>query len=334
MGSAQSAHLVSIELSPKEVALLKANTQFSEKGKYISALSKYILLLLLYRNPNGFLKDCPGGRLDKEKFVELYQQLYPRGQADNYSKHAFSTFDINHDGSIDFQEFLLAISASSRGNIDERLAATFDVFDISNDGLIDKKELTKVLSAMYDLVGEIDRTGDRDSKTRTANIIAKLDMCGDKKLSKAEFVAGGRLDKEKFVDIYREFYPSDEPDNYCKYAFTIFDTNHDGLVDFSEFLLEMTATSQGDLDDRLIVSFEMYDISKDELIDLKELTTLLTAMVHFVLNPAVQRNFVFLFFLRYDLVGVTDRTGDRASKNCAANILAKLDVSDEKTEHS
>ncbi|CAF3436450.1 unnamed protein product [Rotaria socialis] len=308
MGSAQSAHLVSIELSPKEVALLKANTQFSENGKYISALSKYILLLLLYRNPNGFLKDCPGGRLDKEKFVELYQQLYPRGQADNYSKHAFSTFDINHDGSIDFQEFLLAISASSRGNIDERLAATFDVFNISNDGLIDKKELTKVLSAMYDLVGEIDRTGDRDSKTRTANIIAKLDMCGDKKLSKAEFVAG--------------------------YAFTIFDTNHDGLVDFSEFLLEMTATSQGDLDDRLIVSFEMYDISKDELIDLKELTTLLTAMVHFVLNPAVQRNFVFLFFLRYDLVGVTDRTGDRASKNCAANILAKLDVSDEKTEHS
>ncbi|CAF4653753.1 unnamed protein product, partial [Rotaria magnacalcarata] len=31
MGSAHSAHLVSIELSPKELALLKANTQFSEK---------------------------------------------------------------------------------------------------------------------------------------------------------------------------------------------------------------------------------------------------------------------------------------------------------------
>ncbi|CAF4940812.1 unnamed protein product, partial [Rotaria magnacalcarata] len=43
-------------------------------------------------------------------------------------------------------------------------------YDISNDGLMDKKELTKVLSAIYDLAGEIDRTGDRDPKTRAANI--------------------------------------------------------------------------------------------------------------------------------------------------------------------
>ncbi|CAF3970121.1 unnamed protein product [Rotaria magnacalcarata] len=248
------------------------------------------------------------------------------------SRHAFSTFDTNQDGSIDFEEFLLAISVSSRGNIDDRLAAAFDVYDISNDGLMDKKELTKVLSAIYDLAGEIDRTGDRDPKTRAANIIAKLDMSGDKKLSKTEFVAGckndaviqiallkantqyseeeirqwhagfirdcpsGRLDKKRFVDVYRQFYPSGKPDNYCKYAFTTFDTNHDGSVDFSEFLLAMTATSKGDLDDRLTVAFEMYDIFKDGLIDLKELTTLLTAMIHFALNPAVQRNSLFLFF--------------------------------------
>ncbi|CAF2037091.1 unnamed protein product [Rotaria magnacalcarata] len=180
MGSAHSAHLVSIELSPKELALLKANTQFSEKE--------------IRQWYTSFLGDCPDGRLDEEKFVKLYQQLYPSGHADNYCKHAFSTFDTNQDGSIDFEEFLLAISVSSRGNIDDRLAAAFDVYDISNDGLMDKKELTKVLSAIYDLAGEIDRTGDRDPKTRAANIIAKLDMSGDKKLSKTEFVAGCKND--------------------------------------------------------------------------------------------------------------------------------------------
>ena len=42
----------------------------------------------------------------------------------------------------------------------------------------------------YDLVGESDRRGDRDPKRRAAEIIGKLDVQGDKKLSKHEFIAG------------------------------------------------------------------------------------------------------------------------------------------------
>jgi hypothetical protein len=42
----------------------------------------------------------------------------------------------------------------------------------------------------YDLVGETDRKGDRDPKKRAAEIITKLDVSGDKKLSKTEFVTG------------------------------------------------------------------------------------------------------------------------------------------------
>lgn len=42
----------------------------------------------------------------------------------------------------------------------------------------------------YDLVGETDRKGDRDPKHRATEIIAKLDLSGDKKLSKAEFITG------------------------------------------------------------------------------------------------------------------------------------------------
>jgi hypothetical protein len=43
---------------------------------------------------------------------------------------------------------------------------------------------------MYDLVGETDRKGDREPKKRAAEIIAKLDVGGDKKLNKQEFIAG------------------------------------------------------------------------------------------------------------------------------------------------
>lgn len=44
---------------------------------------------------------------------------------------------------------------------------------------------------------------------------------------------------------------------YFRYAFATFDANNDGSIDFDEFLLAIAATSQGDLDDRLEVAFEM-----------------------------------------------------------------------------
>lgn len=42
-------------------------------------------------------------------------------------RFAFDTFDANNDGSIDFDEFLLAVSATSQGDVDERLAVAFDM---------------------------------------------------------------------------------------------------------------------------------------------------------------------------------------------------------------
>ncbi|CAF1556343.1 unnamed protein product [Rotaria magnacalcarata] len=170
----------STELTDKQIALLKANTQYSEEE--------------IRQWHAGFIRDCPSGRLDKKRFVDVYRQFYPSGKPDNYCKYAFTTFDTNHDGSVDFSEFLLAMTATSKGDLDDRLTVAFEMYDISNDGLIDLKELTMLLTAMYDLVGETDRTGDRDPKKRAAIIIQKLDVSGDKKLSKAEFIAGCKND--------------------------------------------------------------------------------------------------------------------------------------------
>ena len=43
------------------------------------------------------------------------------------SRHAFATFDANNDGTIDFDEFILAIAASNQGNLDDRLELAFDM---------------------------------------------------------------------------------------------------------------------------------------------------------------------------------------------------------------
>ncbi|CAF4675493.1 unnamed protein product, partial [Rotaria sp. Silwood2] len=108
--------------------------------------------------------------------------------------YAFDTFDADNDGTISFEEFLITYSAARNGNLDDRLDLVFDIYDISKDGLIDEAELTKMIVALYKLAGKTNHKGDHDPKRRAAQIIAKLDLSGDKKLSKAEFFSGCKSD--------------------------------------------------------------------------------------------------------------------------------------------
>ncbi|CAF4939661.1 unnamed protein product, partial [Rotaria sp. Silwood2] len=74
----------------------------------------------------GFIRGCPNGRLDQKKFLEIHEELFPRGNPKAYCKYAFNTFDTNDDGTIDFTEFLLSVAATKGGDIDGRLSAAFD----------------------------------------------------------------------------------------------------------------------------------------------------------------------------------------------------------------
>jgi len=42
-------------------------------------------------------------------------------------RYAFNTFDKNNDGKIDFEEFLLSVSATSQGDLDDRLGTAFNL---------------------------------------------------------------------------------------------------------------------------------------------------------------------------------------------------------------
>ncbi|CAF4215716.1 unnamed protein product, partial [Rotaria sordida] len=136
------------------------------------------------------LQESPTGKLNKKQFVEAYKRFYPGAKADTYCQLAFSVFDANNDGTIDFNEYLLAVAAASQGDLDDRLDVAFDICDTSDDGQINQKELATMITAAYDLRGETDRKGDHDPKKRAAEIISRLDIGGDKKLSKAEFITG------------------------------------------------------------------------------------------------------------------------------------------------
>jgi hypothetical protein len=57
----------------------------------------------------------------------------------------------------------------------------------------------------YDLVGEHDRKGPRDPKKRAEDIINKLDVSGDNKISKQEFIAGYIFFNHIFLSTFSIF---------------------------------------------------------------------------------------------------------------------------------
>ncbi|UJR24749.1 hypothetical protein I4U23_006123 [Adineta vaga] len=172
----------STDLTQKELALLRSSTNLTDKE------------IKLWHSE--FLRKYPGGKLDKETFVSTYKELYPENNSVLSCNTLFDVIDTNKDNSIDFNEFLFLAAIGNRtGSLEERLDIIFDLWDVSNDGLLDQNELAHLISAMYDRAGVNDRQGNQDPHKRAKEIIIKLDITGDKKLNRDEFINGCKGDE-------------------------------------------------------------------------------------------------------------------------------------------
>ncbi|CAF3426217.1 unnamed protein product [Rotaria sp. Silwood1] len=166
---------INLDLTSKECDILTANAKLTEQE--------------IREWHTNFLRQYPSGKLDKKTFIDYYQKLHPNDETD--ITQLFDRIDVNDDGTIDFNELLVLIAIRRKlGNLEHRLAFIFDLWDDSEDGQIDRKELTNLVSAMYYRSGITDQKGKWDPKKRAKEIMAKLDISGDKKLSKQEFVNG------------------------------------------------------------------------------------------------------------------------------------------------
>ncbi|CAJ0924331.1 unnamed protein product [Ranitomeya imitator] len=99
------------KLAPEMLQDLVQSTEFSEQE-----------LKHWYK---GFLKDCPSGILNLQEFQQLYIK--------------------NGDGTIDFREFICALSVTSRGSFEQKLNWAFEMYDLDGDGKITRLEMLEII---------------------------------------------------------------------------------------------------------------------------------------------------------------------------------------------
>ncbi|XP_013776193.1 frequenin-1-like [Limulus polyphemus] len=144
----------------------------------------------------GFLKDCPNGQLTEEGFQRIYKQFFPQGDPAKFASLVFGVFDENKDGTIEFEEFIRALSVTSRGNMDEKLVWAFKLYDVDNDGSITREEMYNIVDAIYQMLGNKDKEdGDEETpKERVDKIFEQLDKNNDNQLTIDEFREGSKRD--------------------------------------------------------------------------------------------------------------------------------------------
>ena len=129
-----------------------------------------------------------------------------------------------------------------------------------------------------------------------------------------DFIAkcpGGQLDKPQFIQFFKKLIPgnSADEDKYCEAVFYACDTDSNGFIDFSEFLIAFWIRAKGNMRATLSCIYDIYDTLRSNNLPLWELSSMLKLVVGMKgLNEDV-------YDLSRKIISSVDRNGDnRISK--------------------
>ncbi|XP_028852124.1 calsenilin-like isoform X1 [Denticeps clupeoides] len=168
--------LSTVRHQPEGLDQLQAQTKFTKKE-----------LQSLYR---GFKNECPSGLVDEETFKSIYSQFFPQGDATTYAHFLFNAFDLDRNGSIRFEDFVIGLSVLLRGSVTEKLNWAFNLYDINKDGYITKEEMLAIMKSIYDMMGRYTYPSVRDEapSEHVEKFFQKMDRNRDGVVTIEEFI--------------------------------------------------------------------------------------------------------------------------------------------------
>ena len=119
--------------------------EISKETKFTKSEVKF-----LYRS---FKQECPNGIIDEDRFKEVYENIFPLGDASKYAHLVFHCIDREDTGGITFGDFMEFLSVISKGSEEEKILWSFHFYDADGDGCISREEILKVRYSIHVLQG-------------------------------------------------------------------------------------------------------------------------------------------------------------------------------------
>ena len=140
--------------------------------------------------------------LDLETFQGIYEQYSPYAESDDYAALVFRVFDSDDASSIDFEDFIVALSVMTRGTLEEKMELAFKLYNFDRDGMISKSDMLVGVTAIYKTFGTKVQPPE-DERTPlmwVEKMFGAMDEDGDGFLSVNDFREGCKRDS-RIVEV-------------------------------------------------------------------------------------------------------------------------------------